>query len=192
MGALLAVVAFQLTIAPVRRPHVNNQVLAQPLAQSIEAAPPADQQQEPKPEKNEVVAALAVAKPQPPIHEQWMTAAGIAPEDWPHVDYIMSQESGWCTHKWEGQIGYCPTSYTERFSPANPNVGYGLCQSTPAIKMASLANDWRDNPVTQLKWCAKHAQGYGGWAPAAAFKRCTGWCYSPPAKQTVKKNTPWW
>jgi hypothetical protein len=93
-----------------------------------------------------------------------MQSAGIDPAEWPAVEFVLGHESGWCPSKWEGQIGYCPANYTEVFSPGNPGKGYGLCQSTPAIKMASVADDWRDNPVTQLKWCHQYAQNrYGGW-----------------------------
>ena len=35
----------------------------------------------------------------------------------------------------------------------NPSSGaYGLPQSLPGDKMASVASDWRDNPATQIIW----------------------------------------
>lgn len=100
-------------------------------------------------------------------NQQLMKDAGIAESDWPAVDYIVSHESGWCPYKWEGQIGYCPTGYAETYSEESASRGFGLCQSTPAIKMASAASDWRNNAVTQLKWCSAYAQSrYGGWQAA--------------------------
>lgn len=79
-----------------------------------------------------------------------MAAAGIAPVDYPYVDYIISRESGW------------------RPGAVNSSSGaYGLCQSLPASKMASAGADYLTNPVTQLRWCSGYAAGrYGGWQGA--------------------------
>jgi len=93
-----------------------------------------------------------------------MALAGIPPRDYAAVSYIVSHESGWCPTKWEGDIGYCPPTYTEQYNPADPDIGYGLCQSTPAIKMSYTdedgGSDWATDPVTQLKWCNWYAH-YG-------------------------------
>lgn len=95
-----------------------------------------------------------------------MAAAGVAPGDYPYADYIISRESGWCPTKWQGQIGYCPPYYQE-LHPPSALWGYGLCQSTPAGKMASAGSDWQTNAVTQLKWCSGYAKSrHGGWAGA--------------------------
>lgn len=98
-----------------------------------------------------------------------MAAAGIAQSDFGYVDYIISREGSWCPTKWQGQWGICPSYYQEKFPGAetDPSLGYGICQSTPAIKMATAGSDWRTNVVTQLKWCSGYAQGrYGGWKGA--------------------------
>lgn len=86
----------------------------------------------------------------PTDHEQLMNQAGIQPEDYGAADYIISHESSW------------------RDSATEPTSGaFGLCQSLPAIKMASAGSDWQTNPVTQLKWCNQYAQTrYGGWQGA--------------------------
>jgi len=98
--------------------------------------------------------------------ESWMAAAGIAPGDYAYVNYIISRESGWCPTKWQGQVGYCPAYYTD-LHPIDSGHGFGLCQSTPAKKMASAGADWQTNPVTQLKWCSGYAIGrYGSWKGA--------------------------
>lgn len=104
-------------------------------------------------------------------HEKLMQQAGIDQNEWAAVDYIISHESGWCHLQWEGQIGFCPESYTEQYDPSTPNIGYGFCQSTPAIKMASIENDWQTNPITQLKWCNEyaHSSRYGNWWIAYNF-----------------------
>lgn len=98
-----------------------------------------------------------------------LTAAGIALSDYPYVNYIIGHESGWCATKWQGQVGYCPGYYSEIHSPSS-GYGYGLCQATPAGKMASAGGDWSSNPVTQLKWCSGYAIGrYGSWEGAYNF-----------------------
>jgi hypothetical protein len=88
----------------------------------------------------------------PPLspREQLMNLAGIQPADYGAADYIISHESSW------------------RFSATEPHTGaYGLCQSLPAIKMASAGSDWQTDPVTQLKWCNSYAlTRYGGWQGA--------------------------
>lgn len=92
-----------------------------------------------------------------------MAAAGISANDYTYVDYIIGHESGWCATKWQGQVGYCPPSY-EQIHSISALIGYGLCQSTPPIKMASMGADWATNPVTQLRWCSDYAiTRYGSW-----------------------------
>lgn len=92
-----------------------------------------------------------------------MALAGIAASDYQYVDYIVSHESGWCPTKIQGQYGGCPPLTGE----VPTYGGYGLCQSTPPQKMATAGDDWRTNPVTQLKWCSSYAQRrYGSWAAA--------------------------
>lgn len=93
-----------------------------------------------------------------------MAAAGIAPGDYPYVDFIMSHESGWCPTKLQGQIGYCPP-YAPEAIPAG--LGYGLGQATPGTKMAPYGADWKTSAVTQLKWASAYTKGrYGTWAAA--------------------------
>lgn len=95
-----------------------------------------------------------------------MAAAGIASADYAYVDYIISHESGWCYTKWQGQIGYCPASYSELHDPGS-GFGFGLCQATPGNKMASAGSDYATNPLTQLKWCSGYAHTrYGSWYAA--------------------------
>lgn len=67
-------------------------------------------------------------------HETWMQSAGVPEGDWPFVEDALNKESGWCATKWEGEIGYCPA-----YHGVPDSGGYGLCQSTPAHKMASMA-----------------------------------------------------
>lgn len=89
----------------------------------------------------------------------WMRAAGIADSDFGYVDYIISHESGWNYHAVNRSSG-----------------AYGLPQSLPAGKLASAGADWRDNPVTQLRWANNYAVGrYGSWEAAYRFWTVNHW-----------------
>ena len=89
----------------------------------------------------------------------WMRAAGIADSDFGYVDYSISHESGWNYHAVNGSSG-----------------AYGLPQSLPAGKLASAGADWRDNPVTQLRWANNYAVGrYGSWGGAYNFWTVNHW-----------------
>jgi len=98
-----------------------------------------------------------------------MRAAGIADSDFPYVYFIINHENAlWCPTRYQGTSG-CPAYYVEKFPGAetSTSTGYGLCQATPGSKMASAGDDWRTNPVTQLRWCSGYAQSrYGGWEAA--------------------------
>lgn len=89
----------------------------------------------------------------------WMRAAGISDADFGYVDYIISHESGWNYHAVNRSSG-----------------AYGLPQSLPAGKLASAGADWRDNPVTQLRWANNYAVGrYGSWEGAYHFWTVNHW-----------------
>lgn len=111
----------------------------------------------------------------PADKSQIMAAAGLSPNDYPYANYIISNESGWCPTKWQGQIGYCPPYY-EPIHSSDSGFGYGLCQATPAGKMASAGDDWKTSTTTQLKWCTGYAEGrYGSWAGAYEFWTANHW-----------------
>jgi uncharacterized protein YabE (DUF348 family) len=102
----------------------------------------------------------------PEDKSQIMAAAGISPGDYPYVNYIISRESGWCPTKWQGSPGACPPYYQD-LHPISSGYGYGLCQSTPAQKMATAGADWQTNAITQLRWCSGYAHSrYGSWGAA--------------------------
>lgn len=115
--------------------------------------------------------------------QDWMEQAGIPQSDWVYVDCVIngcqgvSAEGGW--------------GGTQRWNTAGSGA-YGLCQALPGSKMASAGADWATNPITQLRWCNSYAQGYGGWAAAWTFRKCTGSCYSPRTNTTVYKDHTWW
>lgn len=87
--------------------------------------------------------------------EQWLTAAGIAPENWGYVDYIATRESGWNPNATNPSSGAC-----------------GLIQALPCSKVPG--NGY--NPVDNLRWAQGYAIGrYGSWANAYAFWTANHW-----------------
>ncbi|WP_329135949.1 lytic transglycosylase domain-containing protein [Streptomyces sp. NBC_01476] len=69
---------------------------------------------------------------------------------------IVSRESGW------------------NYTATNPSSGaYGLVQSNPGSKMASVASDWRTNPATQIKWGLNYMNSRYG-SPCGAWEYWQG------------------
>lgn len=126
-------------------------------------------------------------------HADLMVQAGVPESDRAGVIKIYSQESEICHLRWEGQYGACPTEYVEPYpgAEADKGKGYGICQATPANKMASEGDDWRTNPATQMRWCYKYTLSYGSVQEAINFKYCLGSCYSTRTKSVVFKHTTW-
>jgi hypothetical protein len=71
---------------------------------------------------------------------------------------------------WMGESGW-------RWNAENPSSGaYGIPQSLPGDKMATVASDWRTNAVTQIKWGLEYIKGsYGSPCGAWDFKQGHGW-----------------
>lgn len=85
---------------------------------------------------------------------------------------IYAHESGNCPTKWQGEHDCLPFHGVPSDSSG---LGYGLCQATPASKMASAGADWATNYTTQDAWCNSHATSYGGWSAAWAFWQAHSW-----------------
>lgn len=113
---------------------------------------------EPVPEIVIVGAKLSI----PPEQETcvgWLREAGVPEADLEAALYIIYHESS------------C------RVDAENPSSGaYGIPQALPGTKMASAGDDWRTNPITQLRWMDGYVKGrYGGWQQALQFKQAKGW-----------------
>ncbi len=53
---------------------------------------------------------------------------------------------------------------------------YGIPQSLPGEKMATVADDWQTNPATQIEWGLRYIQGrYGSPCGAWASSQARGW-----------------
>lgn len=64
-----------------------------------------------------------------------------------------------------------------RVTATNLNSGaYGLPQALPGRKMAKYGDDWRTNPVTQLRWMIAYVNGrYGSACAAWRFWQANRW-----------------
>jgi hypothetical protein len=70
-----------------------------------------------------------------------MLDAGFAIDQFPCLNNMWNKESGW-NHRAE-----------------NPNGAYGIPQAFPGSKMSSIADDWKTNPATQIKWGLGYIKG---------------------------------
>jgi hypothetical protein len=135
--------------------QLNNKIPAQvQTAKADEPKPPAEQQATATP----VEAPAPTPAPQEPVpqpvavpstHEGLMAAAGISPEDYGAVDYIVSHESSW------------------NQSATEPTTGaHGLVQALPFSKTGC---GWED-AVCTLAWGQQYAVArYGGWQQAMNY-----------------------
>ncbi len=91
------------------------------------------------------------------------------------VGRLLVFDHGWA----EGQFGCLDRLWTKesgwRWNASNGSSGaYGIPQSLPGSKMASVAGDWDTNPITQIKWGLTYISGrYGSpcsaWGHSQAF-----------------------
>lgn len=82
---------------------------------------------------------------------------GYGSDQYSCFDWIIHRESNWNVHA------------------QNPSGAYGLPQSLPGSKMASVASDWRDNPATQIIWGAQYMKSrYGSPCGARSHWQSAG------------------
>jgi hypothetical protein len=90
------------------------------------------------------------------LGKRMMLAHGWGPGEWGALERLWTGESGW------------------RTTAANPSSGaYGIPQSLPGSKMASVAADWKTNPATQIKWGLDYIAGRYG-SPSQAYAQWLG------------------
>jgi hypothetical protein len=75
------------------------------------------------------------------------------------LDKLFTRESGWNPHAYNASSG-----------------AYGIPQAVPGDKMAIFGADWRDNPITQVKWGLSYIAGrYGTACNAWSHSQTYGW-----------------
>ncbi|GAA3816491.1 transglycosylase SLT domain-containing protein [Nocardioides panacisoli] len=84
---------------------------------------------------------------------------GFSADQFNCLDLLWTRESGWNP------------------SAENASSGaYGIPQSLPGSKMATVGSDWATNPVTQIKWGLGYIQDrYGSPCGAWGHSEATGW-----------------
>ncbi len=84
---------------------------------------------------------------------------GWAEDQFACLDSLWTKESGW------------------RWNADNPSSdAYGIPQSLPGSKMASIDSDWATNPVTQIKWGLQYIESrYGTPCSAWGQSQASNW-----------------
>jgi hypothetical protein len=80
-----------------------------------------------------------------------MLDAGFGLDQFPCLNKLWNKESGWNAHAENKSSG-----------------AYGIPQAYPGSKMSSIADDWRTNPATQIKWGLGYIKGHYS-TPCAAW-----------------------
>ena len=95
----------------------------------------------------------------PGDHTDWMRMAGIPESDFGAANYIISHESGW------------------RVDAQNPNSSaYGLPQCMISDHSECGTQEWKTNPITQLRWFYNYCKNrYGSVQGAYDHKIAKGW-----------------
>ena len=88
-----------------------------------------------------------------------MLDSGFGIDQFPCLNKLWNKESGW------------------NHQAQNPSSGaYGIPQSLPGSKMASVGSDWQSNPATQIEWGLGYIKGrYGTPCEAWAHSQSVGW-----------------
>ncbi|MEV4636267.1 lytic transglycosylase domain-containing protein [Actinoplanes sp. NPDC049548] len=88
-----------------------------------------------------------------------MLDAGFDIDQFPCLEKLWDRESGWNHHARNSGSG-----------------AYGIPQALPGDKMASVADDWEDNPATQIKWGLGYIKGrYDTPCGAWSHSENSGW-----------------
>ena len=88
-----------------------------------------------------------------------MLDAGFKIDQFPCLDKLWAKESGWNQYASNASTG-----------------AYGIPQALPGSKMGTVADDWRTNPATQIKWGLGYIDGrYGTPCSAWSHSESTGW-----------------
>ncbi|MFC4148351.1 lytic transglycosylase domain-containing protein [Micromonospora mangrovi] len=88
-----------------------------------------------------------------------MLQEGFGIDQFPCLDKLWTRESGWNHKAYNAGSG-----------------AYGIPQALPGSKMGSVADDWKTNPATQIKWGLGYIEGrYDDPCGAWAHSESSGW-----------------
>lgn len=99
----------------------------------------------------------------------------------PQTNRMMAQglaaERGWTGSEWRclDRLVWRESRWIQ--TARNPTSGaYGIPQSLPGRKMATVAPDWQTNPVTQVRWMLRYVKNrFSTPCNALAHSNRTGW-----------------
>jgi uncharacterized protein YabE (DUF348 family) len=149
------------------RTPVSDEVTAQPVPKIVvegTKARPAPAPEKPQSSSGGSSSGAAAAAPVPSgspreIGQRLAAERGWTGQQWTCLDRLFQKESNWNPRA------------------QNPSSGaYGIPQSLPGSKMASVAGDWRTNPATQITWGLNYIAGrYGTPCGAWGHSQSVGW-----------------
>ena len=93
------------------------------------------------------------------------------------VAQVMVAERGWNDAQFQCLVRLWTKESNWNYTATNRSSGaYGIPQSLPGNKMASVASDWRTNPVTQITWGLNYIRSvYGTSCSAWGHSQRTNW-----------------
>jgi hypothetical protein len=94
-----------------------------------------------------------------------------------YAKIIAAEEYGWSASQFTCLDLLWTRESNWNYRAQNPSSGaYGIPQALPGSKMATVASDWRTNPVTQIKWGLGYIKSrYGTPCGAWQHSQNTGW-----------------
>jgi len=103
--------------------------------------------------------------------------AGGTPEQNRELGLFLTLEYGWSREQFDCFDRLIVSESNWKTTAENPSSGaYGIPQSLPASKMASVGSDWATNPETQILWGLGYIDDrYGTPCSAWSFKRANNW-----------------
>lgn len=108
-----------------------------------------------------------------PVSERDFTAAQLAEirkDPKPYAIELM-REHGWGDNQWGCLDSLWVGESDWEWDAKNSSSGaYGIPQSLPAKKMATVGDDWKTNPITQMRWGLQYIEdSYGSPCKAKSF-----------------------
>ena len=103
--------------------------------------------------------------------------AGGTPEQNRELGRFLTLEYGWSAEQFDCFDQLIVSESNWKTTAENPSSGaYGIPQSLPGSKMATVAPDWQTNPETQIVWGLGYIDDrYGTPCSAWSFKRANNW-----------------
>ncbi len=101
----------------------------------------------------------------------------VSPSEAKAIGKAMVAEKGWGNDQWVCLENLWQKESNWNVTAANPSSSaYGIPQSLPGSKMASVGADWRTNARTQITWGLGYIQGrYGTPCGAWSHSQAKGW-----------------